>query len=532
MIEIIERATIETKGFNQNFGNNEDLQKRYEEDGTVLPDKNDAEIGRGKDDLTKYPVVWIDGVQIESTNIKSLKLFNNSFMPTLRLEFTDPSQKLIDENFPVDNSVISIFKNSNIKDLMGMKMDFKITDFTVVYDTGKKKKGKSYTYAIDAIMDVDDFYLMNFESYKGTSYDIIKKLMLEMKLGFATNTTNSNDEMVWINNANYRIEFIRNIIDKTYINDNTFLFGYIDFYYNFNYIDVEKQIKEDISSQMNLMENEKVSKDVQNSEVPLILSNNPDQENTNMFIQKYTLINSSTNINLQYGYRHRVTFYNKIDDEIKRYAIDTISDDQDNAIVLKGNYEDNNKLYNDMYNGTWMGKMDTDNVHENFLHSQSQNKNNLKFLQKLKMTVRLSKINYGLYRFQKVLVELYDMGRLDKTEKSAYTETELQEGGVSQHDDKIIHKLSGEWIITAINITFSRENGNVQELTLVKRELTKEYTFPRRARGNNTKKKKKDESQQKSSDDKSNIVYDSNPFGSKNNISLSKDDLLSSIKKI
>jgi hypothetical protein len=529
MIEIIERATIETKGFNQNFGNNEDLQKIYKENGTILPEKNDAEINRGKDDLSKYPVVWIDGVQIESTNIITLQLFNNSFLPSLRLEFTDPSQKLIDENFPVDNSIISIFKNSNIKELMGMKMDFKITDLTIVNDVGKLKK-KSFTYSVDAVMDIDDFYLGNFESYKGTSYDIIKKLMLEMKLGFATNTTNSKDEMIWINNANYRIEFIRDIIDRSYIDDDTFLFGYIDFYYNFNYIDVEKQIKEDISSQMNLMEEETISKDSQNSEVPLILTNNPDQENTNMYIQKYTIMNSSTNINLLYGYRHRVTYYNKIDDNIERYYIDAISDDDNNsAIILKGNPRDNNLLYNDMNNNSFLGKMDTDNVHKNFLHSEIQNKNNLKFLQKLKMTVRLSKVNYGLYRFQKVLVELYDMGRLNKTEKSAYTGTEIEEGGVSQHDDKILNKLSGEWLITSINITFSRENGIAQELTLAKRELTKEYTFPRRVKGNNPNKKKNDEANQKSSADNSNISYDTNPLGNKYNIPFSKDDLLGNI---
>ena len=57
--------------------------------------------------------------------------------------------------------------------------------------------------------------------------------------------------------------------------------------------------------------------------------------------------------------------------------------------------------------------------------------------------------------------------------------------GVGQHDDKIIHKLSGEWLITSINMVFSKDDGVIQELTLVKRELTKEYTFPRRPKSNN-----------------------------------------------
>lgn len=491
MIEIKERATIETKAFELNFANNDDLKKSHEESGIPLREKNDQEIKSNTDDMARYPLVWIDGVQIEVKNINKLTLINNSFLPQLKLEFLDSTSKLIDENFPIDNSIISIFKDSNIKDLMGIKMDFKITDLKI-----NKSSNNKMTYNIDAIMDVNDFYLMNFESYESNSYDLIKKLMLEMKLGFASNTNTSNDKMIWINNANYRIEFIKDIVKRTYIDDNTFVFGYIDFYYNFNYIDINKQIKEDISSQMNLMEQEKIVKDAQNEDVPLILSNNPDQKNSNLHIQQYTLINSSTNINLQYGYRHMATYYNKSDDEVKRYALDAISDDEDNAIVLKGN-GDNDELYNDMIKNDWCGKLDTDNVHENFLHTDVQNKLNLKFLQKLKMTIKLKTPNYGLYRFQKVLVELYDMGRLNNPKESNLTKEEMEDG-VSQHDDKIINKLSGEWIITAINMTFAAKGGNTQEITLVKRELTKEYTFPRRVKGNKNKKaKKKDESNQK-----------------------------------
>lgn len=502
MIEVKERATIETKGFSLDFGNNKELKQSYEQTGFELPDKDDGEIDKNVQDLGKYPVVWIDGVMIESINMKELTLFNNGFMPSLKLKFTDPTSKLIDDNFPIDNSIISIFKKSTVKDLMGIKMDFKVTDFKIIKG---RDNLETLTYEIDAIMDINQFYLMNFEAFEGTSYNVIKDLMVEMGLGFASNVSNSNDDMTWVNPANYRIEFIRDIISKSYIDDDTFLFGYIDFYYNFNYVDIETQMKKDISNQMNLQSIQEVNKDAQDKEVPLILTNNKDKQSTNLHIQKYTLINSSTSINLEYGYRHYVNYYNKTNDELKKYALDNITDDNGNSIVMKGNDEDN-VLYDEMASGTWMGKLDEDNVHENFLHSALQNKNNLKFLQKLKMTVKMSRVNYGLYRFQKVLVELYNFGKIDKVENSNKSAKE-SEKGASEHDDKIINKLSGEWVITAINLTFSKSGGGIlQELTLVKRELTEEYTFPRREddESGQEKKKKRDNQNQKETKNQAN----------------------------
>jgi len=495
MIEVIERSIIETKGFNLDFGNNEELKKAYEAEGYELPEKTDKEVDKNVDDLTKYPIVWIDGVMVEGENVSELKLFNNGFMPKLNVKFTDPTNNLIDKNFPSDNTIVSIFKQSKVKDLMGIKMDFKITDLKIIKGISDKA---TLTYELEAIMNIDDFYLMNFEAFEGTSYNVIKDLMKEMGLGFASNISNSNDDMVWVNPANYRIEFIRDIISKTYIDDDTFLFGYIDFYYNFNYVDIETQMKEDISNQMNLASINESNKDSQDKEVPLILTNSPDRTTSNLHIQKYTLINSSTSTNLAYGYRHYVNYYNKSDDELKKYALDNITSDDDNTIVLKGNDVEPNTLYDELYNDTWMGKLDIDNVHENYLHSSLQNQNNLKFLQKLKMTVKMAKVNYGLYRFQKVLVELYNMGKMDDPEKTNFTDEEI-ERGAQQNDTKIINKLSGEWVITAINLTFSKKDGIIQELTLVKRELTEEYTFPRREQDDTgqEKKKNKDNSKQK-----------------------------------
>jgi hypothetical protein len=245
---------------------------------------------------------------------------------------------------------------------------------------------------------------------------------------------------------------------------------------------------------MNIGDDEKVSKNQKvNKPIPLILTNNKNNSSTNMYINKYTVIQDSTKINIEIGYRYRYSAYDINEDKLHQYKLDSISESDNNGIILKGNpILGDNILYNKSIKDVWMGKINTDNIHKEYLHSELQNKNNLEFLQKLKIIIKLNKPNYGLYRFQKVLLEIYNYSNFDdnKIEKTKYSDNgksyqksyDNQSKQKTEKDDTdtIIHKLSGEWLITAINFTFSSKDGNVQEVTLVKRELTDEYTYPRK----------------------------------------------------
>ena len=456
MIKLKYRSTITTNEF------------KYEYSDDVSDNNAQAQT----DEIGKYPLIIIDGVQVENKNIKTLKLFNTKMFPELELTFADPTSELLMKKYPVDDTILSLYKQSTSSTLMDIKMDFKITEFKMINGVS----GDQVTLKIKAILNIDDLYLYNFESYKDTSYNVLDILSKDMKLGFASNIDNSNDDMIWINPGLFRQDFLREIISHSYIDDDTYLFGYVDFYYNFNYVDINKQLNSDISDQNNIGDSEKITSDIKEDPTPLILSNNKNNESTNMFIDKYTIDQDSTKINIENGYRFRFSEYDVIADKYNSYVLDSITGDDENGIVLKGNpFLKTNKLFEESINGDFFGRIDTNIVHKNYLHSQVQNRNNLKYLQKLKMTISLKKPNYGLYRFQKVLLELYNFGKMEDSNDQSGEKDENKE-----YDSKIIHRLSGEWLITAINYTFSKEEGNTQEITLVKRELTNLYEFPRR----------------------------------------------------
>lgn len=459
MIEIKYRATIET------------IPLEYDYDENV----SDTDADYQKDEIGKYPLIYIDGVQVENQNIKELIISNNLMFPTLEMTFSDPTSKLIMDKYPVDDTILSVYKRSTSDGLMDIKMDFKITNYTMINGVS----GDKITLKLKAILNIDPLYLYNSESYKDTSYNVLDKLSKEMKLGFASNIDGTNDEMVWINPGELRQSFINDIIKNSYIDDTTFLYGYVDFYYNFNYVDINKQLNSDISTQMTINDTERIGDEFENEPLPLILTNNKDSIETTMYIDKYTINQDSTEINIDSGYRYEYNGYNKSDDHFKTYFIDSITDSGSNGLILKGNpFTTNGILYEQSISSEWMGKFDTTNVHENYLHTELQNNNNLKFLQKLKMTIRMGKPNYSLYRFQKVLVELYNFGKMENEEES--NSKPIEPGEQGEYDSKIIHYLSGEWLITAINFIFTSKNSNVQEITLVKRELTEVYDFPRR----------------------------------------------------
>lgn len=442
-------------------------------DFSVTDDAQDSEVIMMGNEVGKSPIIWINGVLIESENIKKLKLINSNIFPEIEIEFSDPTATLMSDKYPLDNTIVSLFKKATSDGLMDIKMDFKIIDF----NTNNGVSSGQLTYNLKGKLNINDMFLFKFEIFNGTSFDVLSKLTKSMDLGLATNITNTDDNMKWINDGNQKQEFFRNVLEYSYIDDSTFLMGYIDFFYNFNFIDINKQISSDISTQVNVNDSTQLGVGVENEPepLPLILTNDDNKKTTNLFINKYTIINETTKINLN-GQRKAIRYYDVKTDIFHSNKIDSLKSDTGNEIILCGNDEDEdgNYLWENSISGGDYSKQ-SENVHPNYVYAKEQNLFNMDYLQKLKIAIKMEKINYSLYRFQKVILELFNFAKLDDDEKDG-----KKSGQVGEHDSKLIQRLSGEWIIIGINFSFSTADGNTQEVTLVKRDLTKEYNFPYR----------------------------------------------------
>jgi hypothetical protein len=457
MIEVKYRSNIKLKNIQISFNKNtDDDAKKYMSETTGI-----------------IPLVVIKDVLISEEDIIEFKLYNSKFSPCVDITFRDSSGKLKDSSFPLDNEVVGILIRSNSELNMPIRIDFKI----LVFNPMKNKNDESNVieYKLYGELNVDELYFSNFKSYKGNSFDVLQKVSKECNLGFATNISNTNDTMVWINPNDKTKDFIEDVVLHSYKDDTSFLWSYIDFYYNLVYFDIENCLNDDISNLQGTNPFVVLSDSKKETLNSLYLSNHPSLKGTNKYINKYDIINSSTEINLELGYKTRVRFYDKTEKNFNTTLLDTISTVGDGTgIVLKDNTD--SKIIDNVVGGNYLGKLDRDNVHPNYLYAYHQNSNNLDFLQKIRMTITIKgQMNFNLIRFQKILVKLYDLSNPNKTKKEKSMPIENYDDAMSRDEDKINQRLSGEWLITGINFVYSINNGNYQEITLVKRELSSTY---------------------------------------------------------
>ena len=396
------------------------------------------------------------GLIIDNNYVISMNLHNDEFYPYIELTFKDPTGFIGNRLHPDDNTTLTFYKKSQSDIVMPVHMDFAVSDFRIVKN---KVNTEEKIYHMVALLKIENDITENV-AYKGTSFNVLQQISKNMQLGFASNLNDTDDEMTWINPGLYCTKFLSEITNNSYSTDDSFLISYIDLYYNINYIDIEKQLNGDTFVHKSIGHTKIVNG--KESVTNLLITNHPNMRGSNMFIDKYIIDNDSRRVNLNIGYNSNIYHYNKTEDSAFMNKLDTITNPTNDPFKMSMkslNPESNIKKY-------YMGKLDEDNVHTNFLYAKKQNENNIDFLQKIRMNIILTNSNMSIYRFQHIELIIYELGVISN---------ESLVGDEEKTDSyRINEKLSGDWLITGINYLYL--NGAVsQEITLVKRELNIEY---------------------------------------------------------
>jgi len=404
------------------------------------------------------PVVYYNGLHIQQDDVKTLNLDSTGFIPTFSMTFKDSSKLLHEKGFPLDDSNVSIFINPRIDGLEPIALQFKITEFEVA-----NKNSGDNMFNMEGVLDVDYLYVQKgFAIKKKTSYEALKGIAVEAKLGFASNINSTNDSMTWINPGDEGSSFIKEIVDNAYSSDSAFLWAFVDLYYYLNYIDIEVAIEEDIASQQTIV-NSPITVEPGNEEKtaqgPLILTNDISMKDHNTFFESFEILNQSTKNSLRHGYKKRIYYYDRSGNWDKKagsfniFDIDSISTPgaENRSLILKGKPEDM-AFYKSNIKNEYIGKLDKDNMYVDYPYASTQNEQNVIDLQKVVVEMTLPTPNFHLYRYQKVQLVFSNQSTGPTT-------------------SQINQRLSGHWLITGISYKFSQKSGNKQIVTLVKREL-------------------------------------------------------------
>jgi len=389
------------------------------------------------------PFVWYNGYQI--SDIKYFALYNDGLLPHITIIFTDTLNLMKDKMFPLDDTKIKIFLSSRTFNIRHIFMEFKIKSFSIINEK---------TYNIIGVVNVNGLHVKNYKSYKQkTSFFALQDVCKEIGLGFNSNVNDSNDKMTWINPGLKVYDFINEVLKNAYISDESFVYGYIDYYYNFNYVDIQKELSRNIEEDKGIDTsglNAHITGDDERV-YTMTLSNDYSFRESDRYIKDIKVINNSTSISLEIGYINTSKFYNSLKKELLVFNIDPITLDDGKSIILKGMPYDN-EFYKINYSASYNGKMDEDNMHLNYNYSDSLNTQNIENLQKIGIKAILPNPNFNLYKFQKV--------RLLLTNKTP-----------TPSSDIVINRLSGDWLITDIKFIY-KDGALNQELTLIKRELS------------------------------------------------------------
>ena len=279
-----------------------------------------------------------------------------------------------------------------------------------------------------------------------------------------SNITTSSDKMNWINFGWKNTYFLQDLVNKAWVGETGFLWGFVDLYYNLNFIDLEKALSQDITEikwvNTNIFDDQLSNEDPTNA--PLIspmLTNSDSQKMSNTYFVGEKILNKSTETSLERGYLRNVHYYD-IDGNweeksgaYKSYVLDTITTpgSENTSIYLKGD-PGNLDFYNANQSYHYMDKLDTKNMYPDFLWAKLQNEENLQDLQKITMQIILPKPNFNIKRFDKVNL--------------VFANNNVTVAGNAKNI-----KLNGQWLITG---QYFEWNGSIlyQYVNIVKRELT------------------------------------------------------------
>lgn len=412
-----------------------------------IPPSDDQAVVEMATSIGLNPFLWMNGYQIKEKNIMALSLYHEGMVPCCQATFIDEAGILKKQGFPTDDTPFEVFLTSGSKYIKSIHLKFKMTNF---------KENSDKSHSITGMLDLKDFYKINFNSYTGTSFEVLRNMCKELQIGFNSNIDATNDSMKWSNVGQTWRDFMTSIIQHSYIADTQFTMGYIDFYYSFNYIDVEKEWQRDNSTDVGISlgsQNKLTSANEEEKLQRLVLTNEKSMNGSDLFFINPQIMNNSTAKSIQSGQKTITKYYDTAAKSFLIFDIESQTGDDPNKVVLKGKQSDASEL-EENYRTNFGGKIDTQNVHTNYAYARDLNARNLNEMNKISVNLELPTINYNLYKYQKINLKF------------------INEAGSAADPNLTQERITGNWIILDIKYIWMKGKLS-QNLTCMRKDLEK-----------------------------------------------------------
>jgi hypothetical protein len=458
---------------------------------------------------TDLPRILINDYLFEESDLLSFKLSTgiNKKYPTVSVTVKDTAGVFDIDQFPRDGDVITVYINSkNTDTFKSIHMDFNITSIS---SPPKGIPMSEMQYSFQGTCKVPGLFSEDCVAYsENNSLSHLEEIATNLELGLASNIDNTDDIQNRLQAYITTLDYIKETVNSSYINEESFQTFYIDQYYNLNFVEMNRIFNSENVSIESMQSNftslaksysqDTGSEDNDNMESKLFLTNNIQFDKSNLKISQFALKNNSSKISLLNGYRRVLQMWDELEDseptawdterlvefDVEAFTSKNIRDVEEPLKGRRGEAEyDNHSKYK------WVGRMQDysleGNVHLNHKYSILNNWQNLQELEKLKLIVELDSFNPSLYLCQKIPVMMY-MYEEKKSAAIDKKEEHLKNKGGNTEDKAFESKLEGEseeapirqddfttghYIIGGIEYIYSEGNQALtQRLTLLRRE--------------------------------------------------------------
>ena len=423
-----------------------------------------------------YPYVLLNSREIPPTMLGRMEIDCMGFMPKLfmTINVSGAKSNFFKNIFPRAGDVISIFLRSPNDNIKPIRNDYQIV--TVDY-SGSNYPGDMgvSSLRITARLFIPDFYSEKQFSIEGTSYDVLKKLAEELQIGFASNVDSTNDKMMWMSVGNYE-RFINDIAVHAWEDEQSFFTAFIDFYYNLNFINVNKQFTYAPDGQPGVISdiNARIPKENKTFESEMkvfALTNDLRTMSFNNFITKFDVINNASLITYNEGVYKDYILYDFPSRTLMTDAISPLSTADAPQTMTPLFWNANTGTLSSL---VWLGMQYSypiGNVHKNYKVAKMFNTFNLMEIEKIMLEANLANPNLFVHRGQRVPVMLFNYGdNLD-----SLTVTDPKYNMTARTKSVLNSFLSDFYYVKGHKIIYdqTQQVGFSQVIYLSKREWTK-----------------------------------------------------------
>jgi hypothetical protein len=424
-----------------------------------------------------YPLIQINQYKFTENELVAFNLDLTGFVPTVKVTVASSDGVFLSKSYPKDGDPLSVFVRSRIDEFSPIRCDFEIESISSHPSTDSS--GDVVSYTIEGSLRIPRLYAEFCKAFRNmSSYDALLQIATDMKLGFASNDTITNDKQTWLCPFDPYSKFVNDVTKASYKDDDSFFNSWIDHYYILNFVNVNTQFGEefDLEAAMDVLAGQKdhnAGQELNKFDTKIMLSNHRNLRGQANWISGYTLLNNCGNVVQANGYRRYIQFYDsnakgEPKDKYKSYFIEPLSTKGvDDKILLRGRTKEP-EIFQEQNKNKFMGiqiSAPIGAVHENYLHAKVNNWQNQQEISKMILHVSLAKCNFNLYRGQRVPVLILNQGG---NMRQKLTQDPEIDNATPISVDKF---LSGYYYIIGMNISWDNSDANFfQDVYLARRE--------------------------------------------------------------